>query len=451
MKRVLSIFTLLVITLPACCAKLPRIVWNERCQDTLEPGKIQEGVPAWDAVRVDYKRDGNTILEIDMPEAVAVAVADREWGWGYFQFPSLGLDEKGALSIAWSMAEDSNDPDKKRSNIPAYLISTDKGKTWHETTERIHSAGAYSLRFPNGDIISATDRSVRLKGLDLPTPVERLESGLEGSITYYRETELPDTLRGAYFTLWHRDTGNTEFIHAPLNDPGLVRYAHAGFFPVLWRGNIRRDKDGTIYAIPYPTFYETPEHKVTQAMSGTCYKSSDGGRSWSAQGVIPYTWNPVLQPRGATKRHYGFSEHSFDILPDGSFYCVIRSDGPMYWTRSSDKGKTWTEPKCFTPYGVRPTVFMLGNGALVLVSGRPGNQIRISVDNGNTWTDPIELTHFGEYKEWKQITRDSCGNPSIQVCAKNSFYIAYSDFRYPSTDGNMRKAIKVRKITIKKK
>lgn len=453
MHKTILLTALVLSALSACVERPPKTVWDERHQDSLQPRKVQEGVPAWDAASIDYKRDGKTILEFSLPEPHAVAVADQDWGWGFFQFPSIGMDDKGDLSISWQMATDSRSPDGKRVHYPNYLVSTDKGKTWHETGQRIRSAGQYSVRLSNGDILSVhTIRSLYTNGLDLPEPVEILPGTAEGEIAYYRVKDLPDTLQGTYLDLWHHDSGETELIHASVEDPCALRYSQDNYFPLIWWGNIREDKDGSLYALPYPTFYETPDHKATQAMSASLYRSVDRGRSWTLQGAIPYKWDSEKDPRGAAKRHNGFSEHTFTILPDGSFYCVMRSDGPMYWTRSIDKGKTWTDPKCLTPYGVKPYIFTLDNGLLVLVSGRPGVQIRVSADGlGETWTDPVELIHYGEYTSWRQLTVDSCGNADIKVCGRDSFYIVYSDFKYPATDGKLRKAIKFRKVTIKKK
>ncbi len=46
-------------------------------------------------------------------------------------------------------------------------------------------------------------------------------------------------------------------------------------------------------------------------------------------------------------------------------------------------------PRAFTPTGVMPRLLLLGNGTLVMTSGRPGVDLRFSFDGrGKRWTEP---------------------------------------------------------------
>ena len=122
----------------------------------------------------------------------------------------------------------------------------------------------------------------------------------------------------------------------------------------------------------------------------------------------------------------------------------------MYRSFSYNYGKTWTKPKPFAPNGVLPWLKLLNNGVLVLFSGRPGVQIRFSIDGkGKKWTTPIEMLPYmnvdGTY------TRDvSCGYTSILGVDDNTFYMVYSDFMTKNENGENRKAIMFRKIEVKK-
>ena len=120
----------------------------------------------------------------------------------------------------------------------------------------------------------------------------------------------------------------------------------------------------------------------------------------------------------------------------------------MYRNISSDEGRTWSQGVPFTPNGVKPHLLQLANGVLVLTSGRPGVQVRFSFDgNGEVWTDPFDMISYlssaGNYD-----TSLTCGYAPIVACGNNSFYIAYSDFKYRTSAGVVRKAIKFRKITV---
>lgn len=140
-----------------------------------------------------------------------------------------------------------------------------------------------------------------------------------------------------------------------------------------------------------------------------------------------------------------------EILKDGSFICILRTDdgqgkSPMYMVRSFDKGKTWTQSKAITAYGVYPRLLLLDNGVLVMSSGRPGVSVRFSTDNGETWTEAFEQLPVPYTDEWNY----TCGDTNMIPTGKNKFMIVYSDFKMKNEKGEERKAIKVREITVNK-
>ena len=179
------------------------------------------------------------------------------------------------------------------------------------------------------------------------------------------------------------------------------------------------------------------------------YRSTDSGHSWQVQGRLLYEGDPTADPRHA--RRAGFTEPALEVLPDGSLLCVMRTTdgvgiGPMYSTRSTDLGRTWTTPKAFTRNGVLPRLLQLDNGVLVLSSGRPGVQLRFSMDGkGETWTKPFEmLAHQTD------AYQSSCGYTNLLATGPDRFLLIYSDFRYVTESGELRKAIKVREVRVRR-
>jgi hypothetical protein len=58
---------------------------------------------------------------------------------------------------------------------------------------------------------------------------------------------------------------------------------------------------------------------------------------------------------------------------------------PVKVSRSQDEGKTWSEPIEVHPTGVMPVATLLDNGIIVAFTGRGGNRVAASRDNGLTW------------------------------------------------------------------
>ena len=405
--------------------------------------EIHEGYVSQKKETILVKKGKKTVAKVHLSEPVMVAQAEQEEEWGYFQFPSLGKADDGTLIVGWSMRADSH---KTYGEVPLKsegpLVSKDKGKTWQVKDKNYFAVGgSYHVNLDGNRILEVhTPKSRGIKSYkEFPCPIAK-----EGVRAYYSMTSLPDELQGTYF-YDYKNGGRAKLIHAKLYDPGLLRYAIDELMPICWWGNIKRLKDNSLVAGVYPTYYLDIDGNVTPG-GVSFYRSEDVGHTWSVVGKIPYEDDDW----GKKRNYKGFDEPTFEILKDSSFICVMRSGAadPMYKTYSYDFGKTWTKPEAFTPNGVKPNLLLLENGVLVLVSGRPGVQIRFSFDGkGNTWTQPIDMMPFMKNGDSFDIYA-SCGYASIVESGDNSFYIVYSDFKQRNDNGDERKAIMFREVSI---
>lgn len=426
----------------SCSSVYETIVYQESPQDDSSLN-IHEGLLSQRAQRIKYKKDGRTVAVIKITKPILVAQATQEEQWGFFQFPKLGVSDDGVLVVSWQMKEDSPSAYGKASSrecVP--MISKDGGVSWRpqdrsysryikEYNTRIGENGLLQITTPQTRTINSFRRFPRV-------------AAQRGQRFFYKIDELPEELQGAY--LYYRSSGKTTNIHAKLNDPGLLRYSVDGMVPVQWWGDIKVFPDNSLVAGVYPCYYLDANGSVMPS-GVTFYQSFDRGYSWSIIGKVPsLPWRVVDSLKGDG----GLVEPTFEVLPNGSFICVMRtgSSTPMYKSFSFDKGKTWTYPVAFTPNGVKPQLMLLNNGILALVSGRPGIQLRFSLDGtGNEWTEPIDMIPF--MNEDGSYRRDvSCGYASILEAGDDSLYLVYSDFTTKNRQGVVRKSIWFRKITV---
>ena len=165
----------------------------------------------------------------------------------------------------------------------------------------------------------------------------------------------------------------------------------------------------------------------------------------------------------------GFSDSDFEFMPDGSIVWFMRTQwfsytgwewSPMYFSRSTDGGKTWSKPEKFADVGVLPRLAKLECGITVLCYARPGTFIQASEnDSGTKWTKPIVMmtpndrSGLANVKQTEKAFIDwagSCNNPEVVAVSKNKALIFYSDFYYPDSDGIKKKTILCREISIEK-
>ena len=437
-------FSLLLVS--GCCGIIngkvyKTITYNEKAKDA-DSLTIHEGILSTSAQRIIYKRYDKVCGIIELSEPVLVARADQKENWGFFQFPKIGKASDGTLVVSWHMREDSHKAygTSGRKYIP--MMSKDGGLTWipQDKSYFVNSLG-YNVCLNDGSSLHAfTPKAKDVNSFEsFPKAI-----GKKGNISFFPTDSLPDELQGIYLNYVKEDQ-KSKVIHAKLEDPGSLRYAIDNLMPIIWWGNIKQLADQSLVAGVYPSYYRD---SLGQVLPGgvSFYRSNDTGYSWSIIGKIPFCSDGIADKLGENC----FTEPAFEVLPDSVFICVMRSGStsPMYYTFSDDRGRTWTKPIPFAPNGVNPQIKLLKSGVLVLVSGRPGVQLRFSFDGtGLNWSDPIDMVHF--VNENGTYIRDvSCGYASLIEDGDDSFFLVYSDFTTRDDKGQIRKSIFCRKVKV---
>lgn len=416
---------------------------------------IKEGVICTkeQTMRIMRRNECIAVIKLSKPQIVSQAV--REEAWGYFQFPVIYRAEgTGALIVKWAMQDDS--PAAYGQNAGGRMMSYDEGATWIPLDNDYFEKKRNRVELKDGDILQVKNPSSKEVSSyeSFPIAVNSKPIG-KSNFNFYWEQEVPEELKGVYFSLYNTSSKTESDFHAELYDPGLLRYSTNGLMPIVWSGGIKELNDRTLIAGVYGGYYQSESGAVLR--SGiSFYKSNDKGHHWSIIGKIPYHG---LEENDDNEYPYdgkgGFSEPSFEILKDGTFFCVMRNEYwhvPMCKSFSRDNGKTWTTPKPFTSNGVKPMLTLLDNGVLVLASGRPGVQLRICVDgDGVLWTEPIDMLPFIDGEGKYNPTRETCGYTDMIKADDQTFYLVYSDFLSKDENNDNRKSIMFRRIEIIKR
>jgi len=379
-------------------------------------------------------------------EASLVCVATKPEPWGMFQFPRLKVSPAGEWFAKWSMLPDSITSYGKTD--AGHAVSRDEGKTWTVAPDESEPLLG-GLLLPNGDrLVISTPRPVKTSELKLPPPVgSAAENYGKAPRDFYRLDQLPAELQVVHLKRLRPGAKQWTPETATIDDPGALRYTLRDLFPIVWWGDLRLAADGSIVAGVYPGFYLRPDGRAETRTAISFFRSADGGRSWKIAGRIHYQPNAGSDPKA--EQRDGYTEPAFEILRDGTYLCIFRTTdgagiGPMYASRSRDEGKTWSQPEAITPNGVLPRLLRLDNGTLVLAAGRPGLQLRFAAADAARWSDPIELVPPSPAKE-----HASCGYSDLVAIGRDTFVLIYSDFRHVTATGDLRKAIKVRRFTVR--
>lgn len=403
---------------------------------------IRQGLVCNHASKIHYYKQGELKATIYLTEPVTIAKSDKAERWGIYQFPGIMRINDSILLARWSMQVDEQDSYGKIEEAKlSSRISVDNGKTWTEPDSafEIPDRGETFLFFNNGGWISTqTPEVVSVASYpQFPAPIGEYDDRL-----FYKMSDIPDELQGAYLTYYRNGVKKT--FQAKIIDTEAIRYSYQGFVNVLWLGNFLELENESVVA---SIFSNRIDDNRIAPQGILIYKTIDKGENWNLLSYIPF-------PRSLWKETVeGFSEPVLSELSDGSLICVIRStdgfeDSPMYKSISKDGGLTWSEPIAFASNGCDPRLLTLNNGVIVLTSGRPGVQLRFSIDGkANEWTNPIEMMSFLD-RNGPSGHLASCGYTSIIRAGDNSFFLVYSEFGDEEKTKYSRKEIKFRKVTV---
>ena len=403
------------------------------------------------------------------PSSNVVMSPPEEKRWGWFQFPFIRQLADGAIHVTYHMQPDSYEVytlpdggrDPKYKDLSDSYFSEDHRKTWrpyHERDPELKKADdrLHGIELADGDRVRISRRNPPvIDNMDLPDPVGTLFSDYEQLRDPghgYRSADLPDELRDQ--DLFRLPAGSDEWLQqkAKINNPHEVGRAvttvNGTVIPVFLEGNVHLSPNGRDLVAIWDGIHQREDGSLDERWGCFSYLSTDGGNTWGLQGIIPYQPDSDYDTYGDLR--IGFSEPDFAFIDEQTLLCVMRTTdgfgpGPMYSTVSEDLGKTWTRPKVFARNGVLPRLLKLDSGPIILTSGRPGVQLRVSADDGQSWSVPIDLVPV----TMVDVCGDSCGYTRLLASGPDRFFIVYSHFRTKNEDGLDCKAIKVCEVQVK--
>ncbi|MGD9518815.1 MAG: exo-alpha-sialidase [Armatimonadota bacterium] len=239
--------------------------------------------------------------------------------------------------------------------------SADGGKTWTPGP----GLGPGAFEFPDGEIISPGFNTKKVADGVFEVPLSRSTDGGRTFVAEKARLNIPEGAGGT------GDDG--KYYEGPPVDHAVIQLRDGSLLMAMY-GHFKTD---TVLCPAFP-----PEWKVYKYRTWVM-RSTDRGRTWDYWATVAY--DPEIGCES-------FCEADLLTLPDGEILCFMRTGGsppkyvtPLYLSRSSDDGKTWSKPVPIADRGVWPNACRMQSGILVVTYGRPDNWLAFSLDDGRTW------------------------------------------------------------------
>ena len=405
-------------------------------------------------------------IQISEPVMIAMGPKSREAGWGPYQFASLFRREDGRLICLFQLLQDS-ELDYGQDN--AAYVSDDNGKTWKAgmASQMPQDIGT---RLPNGDILHWVEYPAI--PADDPSVTVRAEGDFIGHIERksqffydYEDISCP-TLNRNWVTR-RFVPGQSEPIveETEMNWGRRVHRVARGVLvrPYPFIKHFRVGPDGSLWATHHEMGCDPVTGRFRRWGSNYLFRSTDNGHTWDLMHYLPYEGEKYRENDPLVDQREGFGENDICWAPDGTAFRIIRTHGfyprtehchyhHSYIIHSPDGGFTWEEPQIFDDRGVMPVAISLKCGVTLATYGRPGCFIRASFDpSARVWEDRIEIVHSDGTPNDSESCVDvlaTCGYSDLVEIDDHTAGFAYSDFTQKDENGEMRKCIMFRTITV---
>ena len=296
--------------------------------------------------------------------------------------------------------------------------SYDSGHTWENGPEGPGEKVAIDLG--NGEILSSGRNSKRRPDGKFTLRFRRSTDNWE---TVTEEEGIVD-IPNASFTV----TGSGGRVDGFLFHHGIIQISNGDLIGTMY-GNYKGD---VLLCDGYPAELGQRKYRTVVVFS------KDRGHTWGNHVLVAYD---KMLGRGIPDNHKmigksipetrfsrttivpavtqeGFREADLVEAPNGDLICVMRSGGrnpvpeanlfptPLYCSRSSDGGKSWTPPEQIADRGTCPSLVTMKNGIIVCTYGRPGNWLIFSDDNGKTWKGAFQFGTEGASNYLLEVAPD---------------------------------------------
>ena len=297
--------------------------------------------------------------------------------------------------------------------------SYDNGKTWESGPENQFDKAAVDLG--NGEILSIGRNSKRRP--DGKFTLKQLRS-LDNWKTVTREEAILDIPRASYTV-----TGSGGRVDGFLFHHGILALDNGDLIGSMY-GNYEGDVQ---LCAGYPAELGQRKYRTVVVLS------KDRGKTWGDPVLVAYdkmlgrgipddhdmVGKSIPESRVSTTTivpavtQEGFRESDLVQAPNGDLICLMRSGGrnpvpeanlfptPLYCSRSSDNGQTWSPPTQIADRGVCPNAVTMSNGIIVCTYSRPGNWLIFSDDHGKTWKGAFQFGTGGATNYIMEVAPDT--------------------------------------------